>query len=76
MKVILDWLRNTFGACNDRWRHAWEYQGENNRSCPECGARQVVVGHYSFMDADPMKQWEEVYAEEISEKQTDGRTGS
>lgn len=82
---ICGWLRGNLGRCLDRWSHDWQYadehrhlRGEVNdqRHCKVCGCRQVCVGHYAFMDADPMQQWMELFPEEISENQTDGRTGS
>lgn len=65
---MLSWLRNTFGACKDRWFHDWvefEQGGEHGiggkRRCRACELEQVCVGAYQpDMDLALARQWESV----------------
>lgn len=67
---MLKWLRNKFGACNDRWFHDWVEFGKadrygigGKRRCQECDLQQVCVGvHQPDVDLGAIRQWETVRA--------------
>lgn len=44
--------------------HDWKFMRRSVKTkiddtcfCLACGRKQVCIGHYGFMDADPMPQW-------------------
>mgnify|MGYP003409937387 CR=1 FL=1 len=62
--MIINWLKKHLGQCNNSWLHDWKISRNSinteigdTRICSACGARQVCVGYYSFMDSDAMPQW-------------------